>query len=332
MATDTIYEKGDSLEALAIKARQWFDNNNVIVPSGAKMWQACSVKRGEIPPGTGVTSLRRYGFNVTALISSITNNLSLKPYKYNPINTQNIGELGFDLISEKLINSHKRLTVKCLKCNREEELDYGTLQRMKSSNNTFCRYCRNAGGKVKDLQVYNIFAGFTIKEHTEDHRLVYQCNSCKELIVRTKATVTSAEYLVCEKCHPRENFGARIYTELGYFDSMIEFEAYKILLRYLDSANIIRQKKYDELFSTGTKHTADFYIPSINLVLEVTTSSNNLGTKYKETAAWKMSLSNKVKFAYSLREVEDIVRPLVKASGETVDHRRNVLRRSIGWR
>lgn len=320
MATDTIYEKGDNLEALAIKARQWFDNNNVAVPSGAKMWQTCSVKRGEIPPGTGVTSLRRYGFNVTAFISSITNNPSLKPYKYDPITIGNIVSIGFELISEKTIKGHKRLTVKCLKCNREEELDYGTLQRMKSSCNTYCRYCRNAGGKIKDLQIYDIFAGFTIKERTEDHRLVYQCNSCEELIERTQSTVSSSEYIVCEKCHPREVFGARIYTELGYFDSYIEFEAYKVLLRYLDSDSIIRQKKYDELFNTGTKHTADFYLPDIDLVLEVTTSTNNIGTKYKETAEWKLSLSNKVKFAYSLEEVEDIVRPLVKARGLTVDN------------
>jgi DNA-directed RNA polymerase subunit RPC12/RpoP len=324
MSTDTIYEKGDSLEALAIKARQWFDSNNVVVPSGAKMWQECSVRRGEIPPGTGVTSLRRYGFNVTAFISSITSNPDLKPYKYNPINSNNIGEIGFELVSEKLIKGHKRLTVKCLKCGREEELDYGTLQRMKSSSNTHCRYCRNAGGKCKDLQIYDVFAGFSIKGRTEDHRLIYQCNSCKDLIERTQATVSSSEYIVCEKCHPRENFGARLYTELGYFDSYIEFEAYKILLRYLDSDKIIRQKKYDELFGTGTKHTADFYIPSINLILEVTTSSNNLGTKYKDTAAWKLSLSNNVKFAYSLREVEDIVRPLVKIKGLAVDNRRNV--------
>lgn len=73
MSTDTIYEKGDSLEALAIKTKQWFINNNVVVPSGAAMWQKCSVRKGEIPPGTGVTSLRRYGFNVTAFIGAITN-------------------------------------------------------------------------------------------------------------------------------------------------------------------------------------------------------------------------------------------------------------------
>lgn len=76
MTQQSLYEKGDSLEALAEKARQWFINNNAAVPSGAAMWQRCSVRRGEIPPGTGVTSLRRYGFNVTAFIGAITQYLS----------------------------------------------------------------------------------------------------------------------------------------------------------------------------------------------------------------------------------------------------------------
>lgn len=78
MSTESIYEKGDSLEALAVKAKQWFINNNVVVPSGAAKWQKCSVRKGEIPPGTGVTSLRRYGFNVTTFIGAITSNPSKK--------------------------------------------------------------------------------------------------------------------------------------------------------------------------------------------------------------------------------------------------------------
>ena len=55
--------------------------------------------------------------------------------------------------------------------------------------------------------------------------------------------------------------------------------------------------------------------------------SNNVAVPIG-AAAWKLSLSKTVKFAYSLQEVEDIVRPLVKASGLTVDHSRNVLRSS----
>lgn len=319
MAQQTIYETGDSLEALAIKARHWFTTNNVEVPNGAKKWQKCSVRRGEIPPGTGVTSIRRYGFNLTEFISCITGS-SKKPYNYSPITTTNsVDLLGLEIISEKVFMGHKKVLTKCCSCSRVEEVDYGTLQRMKTARNKFCRYCRNAGGKCKDIDRYDIFEGFTPVGIT-DKRVRYICKTCKSEVERTLAHVHSSEYIVCEFCFPKLNFGARHYTELGYFDSKIEYEAYKIILKYLDPKLVVRQKKYSELFNTKTKHTADFYIPSLGLVLEVTTSTNNIGTKYKETANWKQSLSSSVKFAYSLSEVEDIVRSAVKAAELTVDH------------
>lgn len=328
MATDTIYEKGDSLDSLAEKARLWFITNSVVVPSGAQAWQRCSVRRGEIPPGTGVTSLRRYGFNVTAFINSINQSTDKKPQVRNSItNSVLTTELGMELVSETTVNKHKRVTVRCLGCSREGQLDYGTLQRMRQANNRFCRVCRNAGGKSKPLEVYDKYPDYIPVELPETGRISYKHIGCGNTIIRTLAHITSAEYLVCEICYPRENFGARLYTDKGYFDSNIEYEAYLILLKYFDPNLIIRQKKYDELFNTKTKHTADFYIPTINLVLEVTSNYNNLGAKYKETAEWKKSLSHTVKFAYSLSEVEDIVRSAMKVAEVTVDNCGNVLRR-----
>ncbi len=312
---------GDSLETLAAKAKVWFDNNNVPVPAGAKEWQKCSVRRGEVPPGTNVGALRRRGFNVTTFISHITGNKDLVAYNYAPINASNCeGILGLKWISYTEVNGHKKVLTECTHCGTKEQIDYGTLQRMRASNNKLCRYCRNAGGKEKDLSIYNKFEGFSILSRTDDLRFLFTCNSCNSTIERTSTTVNTAEYLVCEHCHPERNFGARQYTELGYFDSKIEYEAYKILLKYFLPEEIVRQKKYDELFNTGSGHTADFYIPSIPLVLEVTSKHNKLGTKYKDTAKWKLSLSEFVKFAYSLKEVEDIVRPLAKVSGQTVGH------------
>ncbi len=323
---------GDNLETLAAKAKAWFDNNNVQVPKGASNWQKSSVRRGEIPPGTGITSLRRYGFNVTTFISNITGNKSLVAYNYDPINISNCESLlGLKWLSSKEIKGHKRVLTECTYCGTEEEIDYGTLQRMRVANNKLCRYCRNAGGKTKELSIYDKFEGFSIVSRTDDSRFLFKCNTCGSYIERTGTTINTAEYLVCEYCHPERNFGARQYTELGYFDSKIEYEAYKILLKYFLPEEIIRQKKYNELFKTGTAHTADFYIPSIPLVLEVTSRYNKLGTKYLDTAKWKLGLSSLVKFAYSLKEVEDIVRPLAKVSGVTVGHSRNVLRRCSIW-
>lgn len=313
---ETIYEKGDSLEALAFKARNWFTANNVEVPNGAAHWQKCSVRRNEIPPGTGITSLRRYGFNVTTFISHITQS-SKKQYNYSPLTNTALLDMGYIYISESWKNRHKYITTKCMKCCRIEEITYGKLQDVRKRGDIYCRYCRGIGGKEKTLDTYNTYNGFTIQDK-RDGRLRYSCNTCKSTIERTMSHYSSSEYIVCEICYPRLNFGARHYTELGYFDSKIEYEAYKILLNYFDRNLIVRQKKYDELFNTGSKHTADFYIPHIDLVLEVTSKYNNIGEKYKETAKWKKSLSTNVMFAYSLAEVEDIVRSAMKVVEETV--------------
>lgn len=323
MAKQSLYEKGDSLEALAEKARQWFISNNVAVPAGAAMWQKCSVRKGEIPLGTGVTSLRRYGFNVTTFIGAITQDSSKKQYNYNPLNKDNLKDMGYTLISESWSNGHKKLQLSCNNCKKEEDITYGKLQEARKRGDIYCRYCRGVGGKRKDLNTYDTYQGFSIVDN-KDGRLYYSCHKCNSILERTISHYSTSEYIVCETCHPKRNFGARLHTELGYFDSMIEFEAYKILLKYLDPELIIRQKKYDELFNTRTKHTADFYIPKLNLVLEVTSKYNKIGEKYKETAEWKKSLSSIVRFAYSLSEVEDIVRSVMKIAELTVANWRDV--------
>ena len=322
----TLYEIGDSLQTLATKARNWFIENNIKVPEGAAAWGKCTISRKEVPPGCTRASITRYGMNLTEFIAEITLDNTKKAYNIDPITALNIeSKIGLKWISSVEVNKHKNVTVSCTKCNREEILTYGTLQRMKASSNKYCRYCRDAGGKRKDIEVYNNFTGFTPVGEVSDSRLHYKCHTCSSTIERTLTHVTTAEYLVCEYCNPRSNFGARIYTELGYFDSKIEYNAYLILLKYFSKDSIIRQKPYNELFNTGTKHTADFYIKTIDLVLEVTSINNKIGQKYKDTAEWKKSLSSKVIFAYSLKEVEDIVRPLAKALGVTVANRRDVL-------
>ena len=332
ISNPNIREIGDNLETLAAKAKLWFEKNSIPVPNGAKAWSKCSERRDEIPTGCSVNAIRRYGYNLTEFISQITGSDKHK-YNYDPLTKENLHiNLGLNWISSRLVNGHKRIHTSCCNCSREEVLDYGTLQRMRASGNKYCRYCRNAGGKAKDVSIYDKFEGFSIvSERAEDSRVRYKCASCSSIIERTLTHVSTTEYLVCEHCNPRENFEARLHTEHGYFDSKIEYHAYLILLEYFDIDDIIRQKPYDSLFNTRTKHTADFFIKSCNLVLEVTSASNNIGAKYKETASWKMSLSESVKFAYSLKEVEDIVRPLSKVSGLTVDHSRSLLRRCTVW-
>lgn len=329
-------EMGGDLYNLAVSARKWFIDNNVEVPTSSKVWQKLSVRRKEIPPGTNVGALRTLGITPRVFISLLLNReVDQTKYQQNII-TNEVAENSLGLRIEsyhyRTDRIHKVCSTTCLACGHTEDLDYGTLVRMLNSGNKFCRLCRDAGGKQKPESVYDRFEGFIpIKIHNS--RAFFECTTCGSTISRGLGHCKIAEYLVCEICNPRVVSGAKIETEFGLFDSKIEYLAFQKLLQILPENTIIeRQKSYNVLFNTNTKHTADFYIPALDLVLEVTTSSNNLGKKYSDTMQWKLSISPKVKLALSVKEVEDIVRPLLKNKGLTVVHGRSLLRGSTEWR
>ena len=318
-------EIGGDLYILAEKARKWFEENNVGIPNGAVAWQKASVRKGEIPEGTNITSLRKYGITARVFLNLINKqNPEASKYQFDKITKDNSEKLlGIKILKYiKRETGHRDIEYKCCNCGFEETMCYGNLERMLMSDNKFCRICREAGGKEKPLEYYNV-EGFITMERAERNNqtvLIYKCVDCLNTITRVQGYANQAEYLVCEVCNPRVISGAKISTDLGTFDSKIEYLAYKKLLELIPKDWIRRQVKYDELFSTGTKHTADFYIEKLDLVLEVTTSTNKLAQSYHDTLEWKLALSNKVEFAYSIKEVEDIVRPRVKALGLTVSN------------
>lgn len=110
MENKSIYEKGDSLHSFAEKAKEWFSNNEVNIPTTVRGWQSSSVRKGELPPGAGIGSIRKYGFNCRELIGILTGTL-VKGYTYVPLTSDNISKIGVTWISEKLINGHKKVTI-----------------------------------------------------------------------------------------------------------------------------------------------------------------------------------------------------------------------------
>lgn len=290
-------------------AKSWFLENQVEIPNTVKDWSKKSVRKKEIPPNMTYQCLLKNKISLVRILKEINSSNKTREVNYCPINEINSVEvLGLKIISEYIVNNHKKVEVKCCKCSRLETLDYGTLLRMRNSNNKYCRYCRNAGGKQKDLDRYDIFEGFKPLK-IENKQVTFCCNNCNSSIKRSLAHCVNAEYLVCEICSP--GIKTQIETDLGKFDSKMEFESYKILLNYFSKDEIIRQAKYSEIYNTNSKHTLDFYIPSIDLKLEVTTSHNKFSlTKYNNTKVWKESFG--VIFAYTLKEVEDIVRSHMK--------------------
>lgn len=304
---------GDNLNKLVKYAKKWFEENNINVPKLAKDWQTSSVRRGEIPPGCSGQKLRKLGITQKKFITLINGNKYIESHINSPITKNNIEDiLGFIHLKDKVINKHKKVLIKCKKCNYVEWLAYSTLQRMRKTNNKYCRICRNAGGKRKDISEYNRFGDFTAVSIDDDSIISYKCKKCSNIIKRGMGYAKTTEYLVCEKCNPTIMMGTKFRTEIGDFDSKMEYLSYLKLIEILPEKYIIRQKSYNELFNTGTKHTADFYVPKLNLVLEVTTTRNNLSNKYYETMLWKLSIDPSVKFAYSIKEVEDIVRAMLK--------------------
>lgn len=295
-------------------AVKWFEENNVEIPLGAKEWSKKSVKNKEIPPKCTYQTLRRNGINLSDFIAAITNKKS-KKVNYSPINKENcIDKCGLKWVDHVIVKGHKKVNTKCINCGHIEQLDYGTLQRMVAANNTYCRVCREAGGKEKPLYVYDRFEDFTVISFVENNKVKLSCNNCANTITRGKDYTLVAEYLVCDYCSI--NGSKQVTTELGIFDSKIEYTIYKYLLTFLSEEDIVKQPKYKELFThIYSNHRADFYIKSLDLILEITTSRNNISKKYKENLEFKQSISDKVIVITSIKEVKDIVRPLVKANG-----------------
>jgi hypothetical protein len=294
-------------------AKEWFASNKVPIPSGAKEWSKKSVSKGEIPPGCTYQTLYRNNINLSDFIAAITNTESNK-VTYDPVNNHNcVEKTGLIWLNHEVINSHKKVYTECSECTHTEVLDYGTLQRMVKAGSKLCRNCRNVGGKRKDLSQYDKFEDFQILEFKESN-IIFRCNSCSNTISRGLDYTKTAEYLVCEYCSPNNKI-TKVNTELGTFDSKIEYLVYKYLLTVFDPQDIEQQPTYKELFGLATKHRGDFYIKPLDILLEVTTKNNNIKSSYHNNLNFKLGISNKVKLVTSIKEVKDIVQPLMKVNG-----------------
>lgn len=294
-------------------AKKWFKDNNVQVPSGTKEWSKCSVKAKQVPPGCTYQTLKRNNINLSDFIAAITNSTS-KAVAQNPICKENCEDtIGLIWLAHETIKNHKKVKTMCISCLHTETLDYGTLTRMRTRKNKYCRLCRGVGGKQKPLSVYNKFIDFRVVSFI-DNNIQYSCNKCNNIIVRCLDYCKSAEYLVCDLCYPVP--GAKIRTDLGVFHSKIEYEVYKYLISVLPEQDIVYQIRYSELFNEITsKHTADFYLIPYDIVLEVTTKTNNLKSTYEATLEGKARISSIIKVVRSVQQVKDIVRPLLKDNG-----------------
>lgn len=315
-------DNSEKLNSLVIFARQWFVENNVKIPTSARDWQTCSVNRKEIPPGCTTGTLRRLGTTAKWFIESIQN-------ARNPTSVvktdMDYTSIGFTLVESNWRNGHKKCTVRCNKCLQVSSIDYGTLARMRTRQDMYCYICRGVGGKAKPLSIYNRPEVTATDYSNGIVTLVHTV--CGKSTTRTTSALSDNRTPVCEYCYPEKYsiFGTKVVLDGITFPSKLESEVYVALklLALEFNFTIIRQIQYSKLFTEiASNHTADFYIPEYNLIIEA--GGVNTG-RYVETIKWKLSLAENIVYISNPNQVDDIVRPLLKDRGVVAKYGGNVL-------
>lgn len=300
----------EKLNQLVTFARQWFVENNVPMPINSKAWHAASIRRKEIPPECNVGNLRKLGTTCKWFIESIN---GVDNPTANTKIPMDYAALGFILLDHTWEKGHKRCSVECVKCGHREVVDYGTFSRMRDRGDKYCRLCRGVGGKPKPLSIYDR-PGFLATEFNDGVVTLIHIDCGKE-ITRVYQSISKGNSPVCEHCHPEKLFGTDVEIDGILFNSMIEAEVYVKLLKLATEFNfsILRQIPYKDLFpNISSRHTADFYIPEYQIVVE----AGGVNTeRYRDTMEWKLSLSDKVCYIQRSIQVDDIVRPLLKNRG-----------------
>ncbi len=139
------------------------------------------------------------------------------------------------------------------------------------------------------------------------------CNTCGSTFEKGLTTLYYRRKCRCPTCFP-----SKVYPEYYnniQFNSKFEKECYILLAEVF--ADLVVHKPYKELIQTLTKrYSADFYIPSKNLIIEVTaySSTSEFFKRHSDTLKIKEELaaSNNINFLVfrSLPELEKFIRSL----------------------
>lgn len=295
------------LDVLIEKAKKWFEENSKECPKYARDW----VKTGiNIPPGMSRSTLKSKGLKPADIINGIYNNEVAQTNSKAQISLDNIG-LQF-LNKTRNSKNHYNYIVKCLNCNTIQSIEYGLLVRWSIAGYKYCSLCRNSSGKSKPIEFYSDLVPSTYKvlEKVLDSKetLLIHHSVCDKTFTRTISGLVNreTEELSCPYCSD-----LFIKNKVGSFDSLIEKELYDLLIKLVPRADIILHQPYSKLIPTlDRKFIADFYLPKYNLVIEVSTKSNNL-PNYKDRLLEKEVLckNNGINFAFvtSKTQLEDIV-------------------------
>lgn len=306
---------GKDLDFIVDEIGQWFLINGIEPPRVAKDWSGVGLK---VPPNTGSVAIKNYtGLSIGQFFQYFKNGKVVEKGNYTKMTPERLKEHGITLISKV----NKALTIICDNCMVEQPLHFDVAVDLIKRGQQYCSTCNGNTGKSKPLSYYQDkfkdlkdFKIISFQDGSADRFIVQhlKCNNTQGVSF-THLNHTIKDRLNCIHCNSNPgNFNTtQIEINQHTFRSKIEYDIYVKLVDIIGSDNINIEPLYQTLgIETARKFRADFYIPKLDLILEVT-SSKNRDIKYNANLKEKLSLldlqNRNYAFITSVEELEDIV-------------------------
>lgn len=212
----------------------------------------------------------------------------------------------------------------CGCCGEEKSALLSTIKRWVSKGQKYCSDCRSASGKIKTLEYYQKFLAeeFKILE-LKGNDFVIQHQACGTKFLRARNYIAGTqrvnpELICCPTC---DNLNGFIFNRKDGFLSLVEKEIIEHLDSEFPEVKYEREVYYRNILDTARDFRLDVWLPEFRIGIEITSHGNNL-RKYSERLQEKLDLAEqqgiKIYVVKSKKQLEDIVRPLLKNKEELV--------------
>ena len=200
----------------------------------------------------------------------------------------------------------------CSNCKEKHKVTRGAFITWYKKGLKFCSLCRKSSGALKPASYYQKLVPEQYKVlkvireagNTKVELLHEPCNTIQVYSSRHLLARETSE-LYCKFCNGLEGF-----------DSLIEKELVNYTLETFPELDIEIHKPYSDIFKTDRLFISDIYIKSLNIIIEITSASNNL-PNYFETAKLKetLAVNNGINWSIvtSKQHIYDIVKALLKS-------------------
>lgn len=309
--------KGKDIDYVATEVNAWFIRNNKTPPRVAKDWKYVGV---DVPPNTSITAIRNHlGLTIGQFFQYVIHGKIIERGAYEKMDNNRLKPHGLVLLDKK----GKDLTVLCLGCNTTQSMHFDVATDLIKRNQTFCATCNGNTGKTKPLEYYkqkfNYLEDFIVEDfvvESDPSNFIVKHISCgnTQQVSFTHLAGNVNKSLNCIHClnQPGNFTTTQIEINEKIFRSKIEADTYTALLEIFDKDDILLEPLYYNLgIETTKRYRADFYIKSLDIILEVTTKDYINNAKYSANLRIKLDLLNKAGKKYKLitnvNELEDIV-------------------------